>query len=148
MLPSEIATAVQEGLKLTIVLVDNHGFASIGALSESIGSGGFGTRYRRRDPATDELSGEVVAVDFVANARSLGAHAVRATSISELSEALRQARASTGVSVIVIETDTSQRVPAYESWWDVPVAEVSELPSVQAAREGYERQRPRERQLL
>ena len=148
MLPSEIATAVQEGLKLTIVLVDNHGFASIGALSESIGSGGFGTRYRRREPATDELTGDVVAVDFVANARSLGAHAVRASSISELSEALRHARASTGVSVIVIDTDTSQRVPAYESWWDVPVAEVSELPSVQTARQTYERQRPGVRRLL
>ncbi len=148
MLPSEIATAVQEGLKLTIVLVDNHGFASIGALSESVGSGGFGTRYRRRDPATDELTGDVVAVDFVANARSLGAHAVRATTISELSEALRQARASTGVSVIVIETDTSQRVPAYESWWDVPVAEVSEVESVREARASYENQRPLARHLV
>jgi 3D-(3,5/4)-trihydroxycyclohexane-1,2-dione acylhydrolase (decyclizing) len=148
MLPSEIATAVQEGLKLTIVLVDNHGFASIGALSESVGSGGFGTRYRRRDPVTDELTGDVVAVDFVANARSLGANAIRVKTISELSEALRQARASTGVTAIVIETDTSQRVPAYESWWDVPVAEVSAVPSVQEARAAYEHQRPRERQLL
>jgi 3D-(3,5/4)-trihydroxycyclohexane-1,2-dione acylhydrolase (decyclizing) len=83
------------------------------------------------------LTGDVVAVDFVANARSLGAHAVRAATISELSEALRQARASTGVSVIVIETDTSQRVPAYESWWDVPVSEVSALQSTQAAYETY-----------
>jgi 3D-(3,5/4)-trihydroxycyclohexane-1,2-dione acylhydrolase (decyclizing) len=148
MLPSEIATAVQEGLKLTVVLVDNHGFASIGALSESVGSGGFGTRYRRRDPASDELTGEVLAVDYVANARSLGATAVGVRSIAELSEALREARAASGVSVIVIETDPSQRVPAYEAWWDVPVAEVSELASVQEARATYERLRPPRRRLL
>jgi 3D-(3,5/4)-trihydroxycyclohexane-1,2-dione acylhydrolase (decyclizing) len=148
MMPTEIATAVQEGIKIIIVLVDNHGFASIGGLSRSLGQGGFGTRYRARNAATGQLDGETVNVDFVANARSLGAHAVKVETIAQLKDALVQAKAADRTSVIVIETDATVGVPGYESWWDVPVAEVSEVESVRQARVRYEEARKRERHFL
>ncbi len=88
MAPTEIVTSVQEGIKIIIVLVDNHGFASIGSLSRSLGQGGFGTRYRARNEATGQLDGEVLTVDFAANARSLGAHALKAGTLDELKQAL------------------------------------------------------------
>ncbi len=147
MLAQEIATAVQERLKLTIVVLDNHGFASIGGLSESIGSGGFGTRYRYRTDS-GQLDGDVLPIDYVANARSLGAHAVRATTRDELCEALRAARDETRTVVIVVETDRDHRVAGYESWWDVPIAEVSAMESVREARASYEQARDKERDLL
>jgi 3D-(3,5/4)-trihydroxycyclohexane-1,2-dione acylhydrolase (decyclizing) len=147
MLAQEIATAVQEGLKLTIVILDNHGFASIGGLSESIGSGGFGTGYRYRTDS-GQLDGDVLPIDYVANARSLGAHAVRATTRDELYEALRAARKQTRTVVIVVETDRDDRVGGYESWWDVPIAEVSAMESVRAARASYEQARKNQRDLL
>jgi 3D-(3,5/4)-trihydroxycyclohexane-1,2-dione acylhydrolase (decyclizing) len=145
MMPTEIVTAVQEGIKIIVVLVDNHGFASIGGLSRSLGQGGFGTRYRARDGKTDQLDGEVIDVDFVANARSLGAHAVKAGNLAEFRTALENAKKSERTSVIVIETDASVGVPNYESWWDVAVAEVSATESVREARVRYEEARKRER---
>ncbi len=148
MMPSEITTAVQEGYKLIIVLVDNHGFGSIGALSESVGSGGFGTRFRLREASTGDLTGRPLPVDFVMNARSLGARAVRASTIEELGAALAEARSAAGTTLVVIETDPGERVPSYESWWDVPVAETSTMLTVQTARAGYERAIGRERQYL
>jgi 3D-(3,5/4)-trihydroxycyclohexane-1,2-dione acylhydrolase (decyclizing) len=148
MMPTEIATAVQEGIKIIIALVDNHGFASIGGLSRSLGQGGFGTGYRARNAATGQLDGEAVKVDFVANARSLGAHAVKVESIAQLKDALEEAKAAERTSVIVIETDSTIGVPGYESWWDVPVAEVSEVESVRQARARYEEARRRERHHL
>ena len=148
MMPTEIVTAVQEGVKLIIVLVDNHGFASIGGLSESIGSAGFGTRYRERLKTTRQLDGKVLAVDYVANARSLGAYATKAGTIAELKEALAQAKSSDHTTVIVVETEREVRVPGYDSWWDVAVAEVSENKSVRAARSKYEEARRKERYHL
>jgi len=148
MMPTEIVTSVQEGIKIIIVLVDNHGFASIGGLSRSLGQGGFGTGYRARNAATGQLDGEAVKVDFVANARSLGAHAVKVESIAQLKDALEEAKAAERTSVIVIETDSTIGVPGYESWWDVPVAEVSEVESVRQARARYEEARKRERHHL
>ena len=127
MAPSEIATSVQEGIKIIVVLVNNHGFASIGSLSRSLGQGGFGTHYRARGKKSGQLDGEPVNVDFVANARSLGAHAVKAETLGELKKALVEAKAMDRTTVIVVETDTSVGVPGYESWWDVAVAEVSEI---------------------
>ncbi len=135
MMPSEIVTSIQEGVKITIVLVDNHGFASIGGLSRSLGQGGFGTSQN-------------VPVDYAANARSLGAHAIQATTIPELKHALEEAKTLDRTTVIVIETDASVGVPGYESWWDVAVAEVSELDSVREARARYEEARKRERYFL
>jgi 3D-(3,5/4)-trihydroxycyclohexane-1,2-dione acylhydrolase (decyclizing) len=148
MMPSEIATAVQEGIKIIIVLVENHGFASIGGLSRSLGQGGFGTQYRARNAASGQLDGDELRIDFVANARSLGAHAVRVETIAQLKGALAQAKAGDRASVIVIETDATVGVPSYESWWDVAAAEVSEVQSVRAARVRYEEARTRERHYL
>jgi len=148
MMPSEIVTSVQEGIKIIIVLVDNHGFASIGSLSRSLGQGGFGTRYRARNEATKQLDGDVLTVDFAANARSLGAHALKAGTLDELKQALEQAKTLDRTTVIVVETDASQGVPGYESWWDVAVAEVSEMENVREARARYEEARKRERRYL
>src|SRR4051794_19261029 len=132
MLPGELVTAVEQDVKLTIVLVDNRGYASIGSLSRSLGTDGFGTA----------LTGDV---DLAANAESLGATVVRAETLGDLRDALEQA---TGVTVIVVPTDRSRGVPSYESWWDVPVAEVSDAASVRAAREEYEHARLAERRFL
>jgi 3D-(3,5/4)-trihydroxycyclohexane-1,2-dione acylhydrolase (decyclizing) len=153
MMPGELVTAVQERLKLTVVLVDNHGFNSIGALSRSLGLQGFGTQYRYVDGDRPALDGDddpppTLPLDLAANAASLGARAERVDSVAELREALRRARNDDGVSVIVIEVDRYEGVPGYESWWDVPVAEVSELPSVQDARRDYETARSAERRFL
>jgi 3D-(3,5/4)-trihydroxycyclohexane-1,2-dione acylhydrolase (decyclizing) len=148
MMCGEIATAVQEGIKIIIVLVDNHGFASIGGLSRSLGQGGFGTSYRKRNAASGQLDGEPIHVDYVANARSLGAHAVKVETIAQLKEALEEAKSTGHTSVIVIETDATVAVPSYDSWWDVAVAEVSESDSVREARTRYEEARKRERHFL
>jgi 3D-(3,5/4)-trihydroxycyclohexane-1,2-dione acylhydrolase (decyclizing) len=148
MAPSEIATSVQEGVKLIIVLVDNGGFASIGGLSRSLGQGGFGTRYRVRDAKSGQLDGAALTIDFVANARSLGAHAIKAGTLDELKQALEEAKAADRTTVIVVETDVSAAVPGYESWWDVAVAEVSEMESVREARARYEEARKRERHFV
>ena len=148
MMPTEIATSVQEGIKIIIVLVDNHGFGSIGSLSRSLGQEGFGTRYRMRDAKTGQLDGDLIGVDFVANARSLGAHAVKAANLAEFKKALEEAKAGDRTTVVVIETDPSIGVPGYESWWDVAVAEVSEVENVRQARALYEEARKRERYHL
>jgi 3D-(3,5/4)-trihydroxycyclohexane-1,2-dione acylhydrolase (decyclizing) len=148
MMSSEIVTSVQEGVKIIIVLVDNHGFASIGALSRSLGMSGFGTSYRFRSPASGQLNGDPITVDFAANARSLGAHALKAATLKEFKEALRKAKTLDRTTVIVVETDPAVSVPGYESWWDVVAAEVSEMESVRAARVNYEKARKRERHHL
>jgi 3D-(3,5/4)-trihydroxycyclohexane-1,2-dione acylhydrolase (decyclizing) len=135
MMAQEIVTSLQEGYKLNIVLLDNHGFSSIGGLSRACGNQGMGTEYRYR--RNGKLEGEPIAVDFVGNARSLGADAARAHTRDDLRKALQEARKSSKTAVIVIETSYSQRVPGYESWWDVPIAEVSEIKSVRDARENY-----------
>ena len=146
MMAQEIHTAIQEGFKLNIVLLDNHGFGSIGALSESCGSGGFGTHYRFRKAG--KLEGDTVNVDFVANAASLGAAASRVRTLDELRQALVAARATPRTTVTVIEVDRNVRVPGYESWWDVPVAEVSEMEIVRSARSAYEKGVRRERHFF
>jgi len=148
MMSSELVTAVQEGYKLTVVLLDNHGFQSIGGLSQAIGNGTFGTRYRARNAKTGQLDGEAVTIDYAANARSLGAHVLQARTLAELKTALAQARKQTRTTVIVVETDLEKRVPGYESWWDVPIAEVSEVPAVRKARKHYEKAREREKHFL
>jgi 3D-(3,5/4)-trihydroxycyclohexane-1,2-dione acylhydrolase (decyclizing) len=148
LMPTEIVTSVQEGIKLIIVLVDNHGFASIGGLSQSLGSGGFGTHFRCRSAGSGQLDGNYLPVDYVANARSLGAHATKANNLAELKEALQKAKTLDRTSVIVVETERELRVPGYDSWWDVAVAEVSESASVREARAAYEEARKRERRHL
>jgi len=147
MCPTEIVTAVQEGLSVTTVVVDNHGFASIGGLSQSLGSGGFGTSLRARS-WDGELGGPALPLDFVAMARGMGAYAEQVADIPAFEAALAQARMRPGPSVIVIETDPEARVPGYASWWDVPVAAHSSMPSVQQAREIWESNFVRERNFF
>lgn len=147
MMSSELVTAIQEHRKLVVVLVDNQGFASIGGLSASVGSGGFGTRYRYRDER-GELEGDPLPVDLAANAESLGAHVLRSRSLEELREHLAEARRLDRTCVIYVRTDPEARVGAFGSWWDVPIAEVSSMASVQRAREAYERARADERWFL
>ncbi|GIH77320.1 3D-(3,5/4)-trihydroxycyclohexane-1,2-dione acylhydrolase (decyclizing) [Planobispora longispora] len=136
MMAQEIVTAVQEGLKLVIVLVDNHGFASIGGLSESVGARRLGTAYRMRG-ATGELDGAFVPVDLAANAASLGADVLRADGPESLRVALTKARESARTTVVYVETVPGP-APATTAWWDVPVAEVSEDDGVRRARAAYE----------
>jgi 3D-(3,5/4)-trihydroxycyclohexane-1,2-dione acylhydrolase (decyclizing) len=143
MMAQEIVTSLQEGVKLNIVVLDNHGFSSIGGLSRACGNRGMGTEYKYRRGATYE--GDLIPVDFAANAASLGAYAVRAKTREEFAQALAEGRKQTKTSVIVIETAIDQRVPGYESWWDVPIAEVSEIESVRKARQNYEEERRKEK---
>jgi 3D-(3,5/4)-trihydroxycyclohexane-1,2-dione acylhydrolase (decyclizing) len=137
-------TALQERIKLNIVIFDNHGFSSIGGLSRACGSGGFGTEYRFHE--VDKV-GEVLPLDFALNASSLGAHSVRVKACDELAESLRACRLLPQTTVIVVETDYSDRIPGYDSWWDVPIAEVSEMPSVAEARAAYEKGKLKERSI-
>jgi len=153
MMAQEIVTSIQERLKLTIVLVDNQGFASIGALSRSKGTAGFGTRYRYRTDGSlgddsNHRDGEVLPVDLGLNAQSLGAHVMRARDIEQLREVLVAARAIEDTVVIHVPTDRYEVVPDYESWWDVPVAEVSTMPEVDKARQEHERGAKRRRWYL
>jgi 3D-(3,5/4)-trihydroxycyclohexane-1,2-dione acylhydrolase (decyclizing) len=143
MMSQEIVTSLQEGYKLNIVLLDNHGFSSIGGLSRACGNEGMGTNYRYR--RGEKYDGELLPVDFQANATSLGAWAVRARTSQEFRQALSDAKKQTRTSVVVVETSFDDRVPGYESWWDVPIAEVSERETVKAARTEYEKARSRER---
>jgi 3D-(3,5/4)-trihydroxycyclohexane-1,2-dione acylhydrolase (decyclizing) len=152
MMSSELVTAVQERLPLIVVLVQNHGFASIGALSASVGSQRFGTAYRYRDPATGRLDGANLPVDLAANAQSLGATVIRAATIADLKAGLAAAKSAAksagGPVVIHVETDPLVPAPDSESWWDVPIAEVSGLDSVTSAEQAYQAARTRQRRYL
>ncbi len=153
MMAQELVTAVQEKIKLNVVLVDNQGFASIGALSRSKGTAGFGTRYTyRKDGALGDDSGadeaDPLPVDLALNAEGLGAHVIRTHSIEELRDALIAARKIDRTVVIHVPVDRYQGVPDYGSWWEVPVAEVSESPDVRKARQEHERAAARRRWYL
>jgi 3D-(3,5/4)-trihydroxycyclohexane-1,2-dione acylhydrolase (decyclizing) len=148
MMSAELVTAVSEGIKLIVVIVQNHGFASIGALSETVGSQRFGTSYRFRNPGTGLLDGDKLPVDLAANAESLGADVLRATTIDELRSALEQAKASPRTTVVHIETDPLAPVPSPESWWDVPVSAVAALDSTRKARAEYEAAKAAQRPYL
>lgn len=151
MMSSEIVTSIQEGCKLTIVLMDNAGFKSIGALSRSLGQAGFGTRYVFPDngalPGDDGPSQEL-PVDLAANARSLGACVIECRSRDDVVKALSAAKETDRTTVIYVRNDRLHGVPGYESWWDVPVAEVSESATVAEARREWEAHRARERYFL
>ncbi|MEU6260781.1 3D-(3,5/4)-trihydroxycyclohexane-1,2-dione acylhydrolase (decyclizing) [Streptomyces sp. NPDC047043] len=137
MMAQEIVTMVSEGLKVIIVLVQNHGFASIGSLSESLGSQRFGTKYRYRNGTSGQLDGDVLPVDLAANASSLGADVLHAASVEEFRAAMEKAKAATRTTVVHVETDLYGPNPPGHGWWDVPVSEVSALGSTQAAYETY-----------
>ncbi|MCS6846077.1 MAG: 3D-(3,5/4)-trihydroxycyclohexane-1,2-dione acylhydrolase (decyclizing) [Caldilineales bacterium] len=153
MLSSELVTAVQLGVKMIVLIWDNGGFKSIGALSRSLGLDGFGTRFIKPvdgvlvgDSAGDAV--EPLQIDFAMNARSLGANVIECATRDEYVEALKAAKAADRTTVVVIKNDRLHAVPGYESWWDVPVPEVSTLPSVQEVRRHYEAMRAKERLYL
>ncbi|MHB1535986.1 MAG: 3D-(3,5/4)-trihydroxycyclohexane-1,2-dione acylhydrolase (decyclizing) [Acidimicrobiales bacterium] len=148
MLAQELVTAVQEQIDLTVILVQNHGFASIGALSETLGSQRYGTSYRARNPRSGRLDGDTLPVDLAANAESLGVKVWRATTAEDLRAALVASRAERGPVLVHIETDPMIAAPASQSWWDVPVAEVARLESTNEARKSYEIDKARQRPWL
>ena len=153
MLSEAIVTSLQERVKLVVVLVDNRGFASIGGLSRSLGTDGFGTQFRESRPGSRGLDSErdpapYLPVDLAANAESLGAHVIRANGISELRDALAAAKKVDRTVVIHIAVDRYVAVPSYESWWEVPVAATSEVPSVRDARKGHEKAKQKQRRYL
>jgi 3D-(3,5/4)-trihydroxycyclohexane-1,2-dione acylhydrolase (decyclizing) len=147
MMATELVTAVQEGVKLIVVLVQNHGFASIGSLSESLGLQRFGTAYRYRS-ADGRLDGAKLPVDLAANAASLGAEVIRVSTAGEFTDAVKVAKANEVTTVIHVETDPLISAPSSESWWDVPVSEVSELDTTRAARQTYEQNKAAQRSYL
>ena len=141
MMPTEIVTAVQEGIAIKVLLLQNHGYASIGGLSESVGGERFGTAYRfRSDDGT--YTGAPLPVDLAANAASLGMRVLRAKTVADLRTALAEARAADTPTCVYVETETADTVsgpPPAQAWWDVPVAETATRPSAVKARELYER---------
>ena len=163
MMNSDLITSIQEGYKLTVILMDNTGFRSIGSLSRSLGQEGFGTRYIFPDQVeaphrngqsydglpTDEAGYDVkpLPVDLATNAESLGCHVIRCEKVSDVVQALQDAKSVDRTTVIYVQNDRYLGVPGY-SWWDVPVAEVSELDSVNAAREEWEEKRTQERYYI
>jgi 3D-(3,5/4)-trihydroxycyclohexane-1,2-dione acylhydrolase (decyclizing) len=153
MMSQEIVTSIQERAKLTVVLVDNDGFASIGGLSRSKGTAGFGTRYRYRESGSlgDDAAhhdGERLPVDLALNAEGLGAHVFRTRNVEELRDALVAAKKIERTVVIHVPVDRYEGVPSYDSWWEVPVAEVSESADVKKARQEHERGQARRRWYL
>lgn len=154
MMPSELVTAVQERVKIIVVLVQNYGFGSIGALSESLGSQRFGTRYRYRDGAADQggqLDGPLIEIDLAANARSLGATVIEVSDADELAAAIAAAKAAPdggGPVVIEVRTDPFVGSPDSAAWWDVPVAQVSRLDSTRAAFANYTEHKKHQRDYL
>ncbi len=148
MMNSEIVTMVQEGIHVNIIVLDNHGFASIGGLSNAVGSDGFGTKYRYRTES-GHLDGETLPIDFAQNCASLGAAVFKAQDRASLQEALQSAsEVQDRPACIVVETDRRERVPIYESWWDVPMSEVSEIATIRQTRRQYETERTRMKHYL
>ncbi|MGI8870845.1 MAG: 3D-(3,5/4)-trihydroxycyclohexane-1,2-dione acylhydrolase (decyclizing) [Mycobacteriales bacterium] len=148
MLAHELVTAVQEQLKLIVVIVQNHGYASIGSLSESVGAQRFGTSYRFRGVGGD-LDGDVLPVDLAANAASLGADVIRVATAAALTQALQAARAATKTTVIHVDTELrSDASPDSQAWWDVSVAAVSRLESTRTARADYDAAKKAQRPYL
>lgn len=129
MMSQEIVTSIQEKQKMTIILLNNDGYSSIGSLSSSLGSEGFGTYYRYRNEETDQLDGGLLPIDYAANAASMGAHVIKAANVKELNSALEKAKTIDKTTVIYIEVDRKKAVPGF-AWWDVAVAEVSEKDAV------------------
>ncbi|UIX29414.1 3D-(3,5/4)-trihydroxycyclohexane-1,2-dione acylhydrolase (decyclizing) [Streptomyces sp. GQFP] len=148
MMAQEIVTMISEGLKVIVVLVQNHGFASIGALSESLGSQRFGTKYRYRNGDSGQLDGDVLPVDLAANASSLGADVLHATSVDEFRAAMEKAKAATRTTVVHVETDLYGPNPPGHGWWDVPVAQTSALDSTRAAYGTYSAHKQAQRHYL
>jgi 3D-(3,5/4)-trihydroxycyclohexane-1,2-dione acylhydrolase (decyclizing) len=148
MMATELATAVQEGLKVITVLVQNHGFASIGALSQELGSQRFGTRYRYRSAETHRLDGDVLPLDLAANAESYGIRVIRTKGPDDFAAAIVDAKAAPDSTVIYVETDPLIGAPDSNSWWDVPVSAVAGIESTRAARKVYDEAKATQKSFL
>lgn len=150
MLAQEIVTSVQEALKLIIILIDNNGYKSIGSLSRSIGSNGFGTRFLFRDSKSGQVEGDLTSeasylpVNLAENARSLGAHVIECTDYDSLTEGIKEAQAHPKTTVIYTTCDRYHSVKGY-GWWDVPIAQVSTSKEVNEAREANKPQQANQR---
>ena len=147
MMNNEIVTAIQEGIKFIIILLNNSGFGSIGGLSQSIGSQRFGTKYRFRDQRSGQLTGDLLPVNFAMNAKSLGAHVIEARDIGSLKKALKEAKKQSVTTVITIDTDIYKGIPGY-AWWEVPVSEVSSINTVKKAYMDYRENKKKQRYHL
>ncbi len=137
MLSNEIVTSIQEGYKITIVFLNNYGFNCIRGLAKSCGSHGFGNQFKFREPQSGLLAGENLPIDFAANAASLGANVIKASTKDEIVQALEKAKTFDKTTMIAIDIDPEEYAPGYDSWWDVAVPEVSGIESVQEARKNY-----------
>jgi len=149
MLPSDLVTTIQEGYKITMILINNEGYASIGGLSTHVGSEGFGTHFKYRNQETGELTGDFLPVDLAKNAESLGAIVYKPKGITAFNEALAKAKENERTTVIYVETIRDRKLAGYAySWWEVPVPEVSISEDVQKARKQYEADKKRQKQYL
>ena len=148
MMPTELVTAVQEGIKVIVVLLQNHGYASIGSLAESLGVQRFGTKYRYRNSESGRLDGGILPVDLAANAESLGIKVYRTKTKDELVQALKEAKAGDVPAMVHIDTDLEHQSPSGDGWWDVPVADVSTLDFTQAAKVVYDKHKATQRNYL
>ena len=148
MMAQELVTTLQEGIKINVVLLDNHGWGSIRALSTDAGADGWGTQYRYRNGASGLLDGDTIPLDLAANAEGLGMNVIRANTADDLHEALGDAREADRSTLIAVDVDAVDGVPTYESWWDVPISEVSTIEGVQASRERYAKAVANERPLI
>jgi 3D-(3,5/4)-trihydroxycyclohexane-1,2-dione acylhydrolase (decyclizing) len=153
MMHTEMVSAVAEGIKFIIVLIQNHGYASIGHLSEDVGSQRYGTLYRFQDKSGNNFEkGEILPIDLATNAESLGMNVIRVepttNAIADLSKAVTAAKAFNGPTLIHINSNPLIYAPDGEGWWDVPVAAVSTLESTQKARADYEQALKKQKPLL
>ncbi|KTR54142.1 3D-(3,5/4)-trihydroxycyclohexane-1,2-dione acylhydrolase (decyclizing) [Curtobacterium oceanosedimentum] len=152
MLHTELVTAVAEGIKIVVVLIQNNGYASIGHLSETVGSERYGTKYRYRDDTGSFENDEVLPVDLAANARSYGVDVIEVQpgpdAIADLTAAVRRAKANDHTTLVHVHSDPLVYAPEGDGWWDVPVAQTSTLPSTRQARAEYEQQVASQRPLL
>jgi 3D-(3,5/4)-trihydroxycyclohexane-1,2-dione acylhydrolase (decyclizing) len=148
MMPTELVTAVQEGIKIIVVLLQNHGYASIGALAQSLGVQRFGTKYRYRNAESGRLDGGKLPVDLALNAESMGVTVYRTRTLAELKDALAAAKAGDEPCLVHVDTDLEFESPKGDGWWDVPVAQVSTLDFTQDARIRYEKCRADQKPYL
>ncbi len=147
MMSQEIVTAIQEKQKITIILLNNDGYSSIGSLSNSVGAEGYGTYYRYRNEETQQLDGGLLPIDYTANAASMGAYVIKAKNVSELKDALKKAKTIDQTTLIYIEVDRKKGVPGF-TWWDVPIAQVSTKEAVKKSLEAYKKNKTSQKYYL
>lgn len=147
MMSQEIVTAIQEKQKITIILLNNDGYSSIGSLSNSVGSDGFGTYYRFRNDVTQQLDGGLLPIDYATNAASMGAYVIKTKNVRELKDALKKAKTIDQTTLIYIDVDRKKGVPGF-TWWDVPIAEVSEKEAVENSLKSYKNNKKTQKYYL